>query len=149
MLLINQQKRRKASENRELTAKLEHEKKVQQYENRQRKFEKEKQKEVIAAKTREITSYSLLVSNKNNLLKQIKEINAQVVNNKANAEKNAAKIDEIIKNNLNIDEEWETFKMHFDKVHPNFFKKLKRFLLARFFKFIFYLCALLNPCLNY
>ena len=28
--------------------------------------------------------------------------------------------------NLNIDEEWETFKMHFDKVHLHFFKKLKR-----------------------
>jgi tetratricopeptide (TPR) repeat protein/DNA-binding NarL/FixJ family response regulator len=125
LLLINRQKRLKASENRELTAKLEHEKRVQQYETRQRKFEKEKQKEVIAAKTREITSYSLLVSNKNNLLNQIKDINTQAINKKENATKIATKIDEIIHNNLSVDKEWENFKMHFDKVHPHFFKKLK------------------------
>jgi len=126
LLFVNQQKRRKASENRELTAKLEHEKKVQQYEKRQRKLEKEKQKEVLDAKTREITSYSLLVSNKNQLLKQIMEINTRILDDDRNAAKKAAKIDEIIHGNLNTDEEWDNFKMHFDKVHPHFFKKLKQ-----------------------
>jgi len=126
LLLVNQQKLRKASENRELTAKLEHEKKVQQYKKRQQQLEKEKQKEVLDAKTREITSYSMLVSNKNNLLKQISELSIQAINNKENAEKSLTKIEEIIAGNLSVDEEWENFKMHFDKVHPHFFKKLKR-----------------------
>jgi tetratricopeptide (TPR) repeat protein len=126
LLLINQQKRRKTSENRELATKLEHEKKVQQYEKRQQKLEKEKQEEVLDAKTREITSYSLLVSNKNHILKQIMELNAQIVDNKENATEIAAKTDEIIRNNLNIDEEWNTFKIHFDKVHQHFFEKLKQ-----------------------
>jgi tetratricopeptide (TPR) repeat protein len=126
LLLFHQQKRRKAGENRELTAKLEHEKKVQQYEKRQQKLEKEKQEMILDAKTREITSYSLLVSNKNHLLKQIMELNVQVLDNKENATEIAIKIDEIIQNNLNIDKEWENFKMHFDKVHPHFFEKLKQ-----------------------
>jgi tetratricopeptide (TPR) repeat protein len=126
LLLINQQKRRKISENRELATKLEYEKKVQQYEKRQRKLEKEKQEEILDAKTREITSYSLLVSNKNNILKQIMETNAQIFDNKENAPKIAQKTDEIIRNNLNIDEEWDTFKIHFDKVHQHFFEKLKQ-----------------------
>jgi tetratricopeptide (TPR) repeat protein len=126
LLFINQQKRRKISENRELATKLEYEKKVQQYEKRQRKLEKEKQEEILDAKTREITSYSLLVSNKNNILNQIKETNAQIFDNKENAAEIAKKTDEIIRNNLNIDEEWDTFKMHFDKVHQHFFEKLKQ-----------------------
>ena len=133
LLLVNQQKLRKASENRELTAKLEHEKarsehekKVQQYEKRTQKLEREKQQEVLDAKTREITSYSLLVSNKNQLLQQIMELTAQIFNNKENATKTAAKIEEVIQNNLTIDKEWVNFKMHFDNVHPLFFEKLKQ-----------------------
>ena len=126
LLFINQQKRRKISENRELTTKLEYEKKVQQYEKRQRKLEKEKQEEILDAKTREISSYSLLVSNKNNILKQIMEMNTQIFENKENATEIAAKTDEIIRNNLSIDEEWDTFKIHFDKVHQHFFEKLKQ-----------------------
>jgi len=125
-LLANRQKRLKASENRELTTKLEHEKKVQQYKKRQQELEKEKQKEVLDAKTREISSYSLLVSNKNNLLNQIKELNTQAINNKENTYKYLKKVEEIIHGNLSVDEEWSNFKMHFDKVHPHFFKKLKR-----------------------
>jgi tetratricopeptide (TPR) repeat protein len=126
LLLVNQQKRRKISENLALTAKLEHEEKVQQYEKKQRKLEKEKQEEMLDAKTREITSYSILVSNKNQLLKQISGLNTQILDNKENAIKMATKIDEIIQSNINIDEEWENFKIHFDKVHPHFFEKLKQ-----------------------
>ena len=126
LLFINQQKRRKISENRELATKLEYEKKVQQYEKRQRKLEKEKQEEILDAKTREITSYSLLVSNKNNILKQIMETNAQIFDNKENAAEIAKKTNEIIHSNLNVDEEWDTFKMHFEKVHQHFFEKLKQ-----------------------
>jgi DNA-binding NarL/FixJ family response regulator len=37
-----------------------------------------------------------------------------------------AQINEIIQNNINIDEEWKNFKLHFDKVHPHFFEKLKQ-----------------------
>jgi hypothetical protein len=115
LLFVNQQKRRKASENRELTAKLEYE-----------KLEKEKQEEIVDAKTRELASFSMLVSNKNQLLKQISGQIEQMYNDKENAIHIATKTDEIIRRNLNIDEEWANFKMHFDKVHPHFFEKLKR-----------------------
>jgi tetratricopeptide (TPR) repeat protein len=110
LLFVHQQKRRKASENRELTAKLEYE-----------KLEKEKQEEIIDAKTRELASFSILVSNKNQLLKQISEQIEQMYNDKENAIQIATKTDKIIRSNLNIDEEWANFKMHFDKVHPYFF----------------------------
>jgi len=126
LLLVNQQKRRKITENLALTAKLEHDEKVQQYEKKQRKLENEKQKEMLDAKARELTSYSILVSNKNQLLKQISGLNTQILNDKDSAIKMAEKVDEIIKSNINMDEEWENFNMHFDKVHPDFFEKLKQ-----------------------
>lgn len=126
LLLAHQQKLRKVSENRELSAKLEHEKKVQQYEKRQRKLEHEKQEAMLDAKTREVTSYSMLVSNKNSILKQIKELNMHICDGEE-IQKNAKKVDEVIQNNLNIDEEWKNFIVHFDKVHPHFFEKLKQY----------------------
>ena len=114
LLFVNQQKRRKASENRALTLHLEHEKEI-----------KKKQEELLDVKAREITSYSLLVSNKNNLLLKIRELNAHIFDDKENMVNISKKIDEIILANLDVDEEWENFKMHFDKVHPHFFEKLK------------------------
>ncbi|MCL2246069.1 MAG: hypothetical protein FWC10_03035, partial [Lentimicrobiaceae bacterium] len=125
LIYTHKQNQLKISENRELTAKLEHEKRVQQYEKRQRKLEKEKQREVIDAKTRELTSYSMLVSNKNVILKQITDLSTQILEDKENSSKMAKKINDIIQSNLDIDEEWENFKMHFDNVHPLFFEKLK------------------------
>ncbi|MDR2928732.1 MAG: LuxR C-terminal-related transcriptional regulator [Cytophagaceae bacterium] len=127
LFLVQQQKLRKISENRELTVKLDHEKKMQEYEKRQRKLEKEKQKEALDSKIREITSYSLLVSDKNNLLKQIRELITRLTDsNRENTKKAVAKIDTIIQNSLSADDEWENFKMHFTKIHSQFFKKLKR-----------------------
>ena len=126
LLLTYRQKLRKASENSELATKLKHEKRAQQYEKNQRKLEKGKQEALIDAKEREITSYSILVSHKNKMLLQIRELLAQIFENKENPVKIATKIDKIIQNNLSIDEEWENFKMHFEKVHPQFFEKLKQ-----------------------
>ena len=122
LLYVNQQKKRKASENRELLAKAEHDKKALTYEKRMRKLEKEKQKEISDAKIREITSYSLLVSSKNDTLKGIQELVAQIPNNKNIVQK----VNNIIQNNLSAENEWDNYKMHFEKVHPHFFKNLKK-----------------------
>jgi DNA-binding NarL/FixJ family response regulator len=89
-------------------------------------LEKEAQKEILEANTREISSYSLLVSNKNEILNKIMRLCEQIINNKEDADKTVKKIIEIIKSNLSIDKEWENFKLHFEKVHPIFFEKLKQ-----------------------
>ncbi|MDL2256881.1 LuxR family transcriptional regulator [Bacteroidales bacterium OttesenSCG-928-I14] len=117
-VFVQQQKRKKEIENRELSKQLEHEKKIQQ-------IQKEKQDEIIEAKTREITSYSLLLSNKNNILKQVLDLNGQIRKDKDNTNDVTKKIDKLIQSNFNVDTEWKDFKMHFDKVHPSFFDKLK------------------------
>ncbi|MDR0364911.1 MAG: helix-turn-helix transcriptional regulator, partial [Bacteroidales bacterium] len=120
LLIIAQQKRRiKDNENKKLSRQLEHEKEIQ-------RLEKEKQEETIAAKTREITSYSLQLSNKNVILKQIMDLSSQLssATPKEVVEINK-KINAIIKSNYNLDNDWKSFKIHFDKVHPRFFDKLK------------------------
>jgi len=48
-----------------------------------------------------------------------------MLDNKNNIHIKVNEIHKIIKENLNIDEEWNNFKMHFEKVHPQFFEKLK------------------------
>ena len=129
LLYINRQKQLKIIENREITAKLEYEEKMKQSEKRERKLEKEKQDEIIKSKTREIITYLVLVSNKNHILKRIIQLITNDDNKKANNQNNQetlSKIKEIVKSSLDVDDEWNKFKMHFDKVHPDFFRKLKQ-----------------------
>ena len=119
--LTNQQKRNKIIENDALKSKIEHDEKVLQLEQKQRKLEKEKQQDMINSKTRELTSYSILVSNKNRIMKRIMTL----VTDKGNPADTLSKIENIVKNNLTIDDDWSNFKLHFDKVHPQFFENLK------------------------
>ncbi|MDL2256861.1 tetratricopeptide repeat protein [Bacteroidales bacterium OttesenSCG-928-I14] len=133
LLLFQQQKKKRERENHELEERLRHEKEIQKIEKERQEIEKEmqmiekkKQEEVIAAQTREITSYSLLLSNKNNIFNQILELNEQIANDTKTEKEKRSKISEIIKNNLNVDNEWKSFKIHFEKVHPSFFDKLKQ-----------------------
>ena len=121
--LLYIQKRRKTDENDALLEKEKLNEKVQQLEKKQRKIEKEKQDEIIHSKTRELTSYSILVSNKNILLRQIKKL---IINNgKSNQSVVLSEIENIVNESLDIDDEWNNFKLHFEKVHPDFFNKLK------------------------
>lgn len=118
LIILQQKKRLKENENKELAHQLGLEKQIQQ-------LQQEKQREVIESKTREIASYSLQLSNKNSILKQILDLTNQLSDNPKEVKNIHKKINTIIKNNYNIDNDWANFKMHFDKVHPNYFDKLK------------------------
>jgi tetratricopeptide (TPR) repeat protein len=119
-LLFRQRKRKKEMEHRELVAQLEHQQKIEKIEN-------EKQEEMIHAQNREISSYALLLTDKNYILQQILDLNTKIHNNQGNTGELSKKIEDIIHSNFNVDEEWNNFKLHFDKVHPRFFEKLKTF----------------------
>ncbi len=80
----------------------------------------ELQTERIEAQKREIISYTLLLSNKDHILQQI----ADEAKFLPVRRKEVKAIHEIIKSNLNTDRFWEDFMLHFEKVHPDFFKKL-------------------------
>jgi len=118
LLFVQQKRKRKEDENRELAIRLEHEQTIQH-------IEKEKQEQIIDAKTREITSYSILLSNKNSILQKILDMHAHLYNDRQDIKNDLNKIDSIIYNSFNMDEEWENFKIHFEQVHPTFFDKLR------------------------
>jgi len=121
LLYVNQQKIRKSIENKALEDKNELNEKLLLSEQKQRKIEREKQEEILHSNTRELTTYSVLVSNKNRLLQRIMEF----IYDKENPSKTLSKIENIVKNSLNTDDEWNNFKLHFEKVHPRFFDNLK------------------------
>jgi len=129
LLLLQQQKRKKEQKNKELMAEFERKNRELgaqlKHENKIKELEKERQKELVESKTREISTYSMLLSNKNDILDQISKLNDQLFDSQTNTGLIANKINKIIQSNFNIDQEWEDFKAHFEKVHPSFFDKLK------------------------
>lgn len=106
----HQQTLAKEVENRDLALRLAHETEMQQL-----------QAEQIEEKIRELTSYSLRLSSKNNILQQVIDIAKQPQPKKAAL----LEISRLIKEHMRTDDYWNTFISHFEKVHPNFFHKLK------------------------
>ena len=105
----------KEIEHQELTNQLENEKEISRL-----------QKEQTEQKIRELTSYTLLLSNKNNVLRTVKATAL-----KAKEEKDESgfdKIKRLIDTNLNMDNDyWEQFVGHFIQVAPHFFDNLKQY----------------------
>lgn len=105
-------------ENRELRNSLQHEALI--YSVNRKNFERDmKQKDC------EISSSTLLLANKNEVLQQISTITKRYSDEGKIPSEYVAQINGVIGDSLKNDDEWERFKLHFDSVHPNFFVKLK------------------------
>ena len=101
-------------ENKELTTRLEKEALQNNY------FKVE-----LASKERELTSNSLIIMEKNQVLKSLlEEIEKEKEVGHVNSN-TMIKIGKDIKRHLGTNDEWEFFKIQFEKVHPDFFSKLK------------------------
>ena len=85
-------------------------------------LEFQKLKDEIDFKNRELTSFSIHICNKNEILteidSQIKSIEDWGKNQKLK------ELTMLIKQNLQFDQDWDIFKMHFIEVHPDFFKTI-------------------------
>ncbi|MDR2928502.1 MAG: tetratricopeptide repeat protein [Cytophagaceae bacterium] len=78
------------------------------------------QEEKITLQVRELTSHAMHLAHKDDILQQISDrIKMLPVNNEVK------EIQQILKNNLSTDQSWESFMLHFSKVHPDFFERLK------------------------
>ncbi|NTW24706.1 MAG: tetratricopeptide repeat protein [Lentimicrobium sp.] len=75
----------------------------------------------LAYKTRELSTATLHLINKNEVLNDLK--------NKLEAsEPNQPELRQVIRQidqNINLDNDWQNFSRHFEEVHPGFFRKLK------------------------
>lgn len=81
--------------------------------------------EKVDAQNRELSTIAMLVSKKNNALNQLKERLEKISKENSTAE-NVNAVLKDIGSEIAFDEEWGTFKYHFEKVHPDFFSKLKQ-----------------------
>lgn len=105
-------------ENRELRNSLRQEALI--YSVNRRNFENDmKQKDC------EISSSTLLLANKNEVLQQISAITKSYYNEGKIPAEYVDQVNAVIADSLKNDDEWQRFKLHFDSVHPNFFIKLK------------------------
>jgi tetratricopeptide (TPR) repeat protein len=88
-------------------------------------LEKEKLRQEIEAKNRELASKALHLVNKNEMLNSITgildQMNVTQETQNADLVRNAKRT---IIRNINLDEQWEDFKIHFEEVHANFFRQL-------------------------
>jgi len=79
----------------------------------------------IAAQKRELTTMAIHCANKNQTLGQIKEALKTMLTNKKITSSELRPLIKKIENNISLDKDWETFRIHFDQVHPSFFDNLK------------------------
>ncbi len=117
LVILQQQKRHshqqtllKEAENKDLEERLQSKQLIEKL-----------QEERIDAQTRELTSFSLALSTKNYLLQQIGVAVKRLTGDQAALDE----IRQIIKNNLNTEKTWDDFVLHFEKVHPSFFNRIK------------------------
>lgn len=118
LIYIWQRSKMRKIENRELRSNLEQEMIIKRLnlENFERDM---KQKEC------EISSSVLLVSNKNDVLQQIGQITRKYSDEGRIPKEFVNQVNALVSDSIKGDDEWTRFKMHFDTVHPDFFKKLK------------------------
>ena len=91
----------------------------------------EKEREILNEKLsyqeRALASKTIHIIQKNEILTELKtSISALVTNSDQIIRPQINKLNRTIDNNINFDDDWEKFKMHFDEVHPDFFKVLKQ-----------------------
>lgn len=113
-----QRYRIKKAENRELQNSLRQEHLI--HSMNRKNFERDmKQKDC------EISSSTLLLANKNEVLQQISSITKKFSEEGKIPKEYVTQINGVIGDSLKNDDEWQRFKLHFDSVHPDFFVKLK------------------------
>jgi len=108
--------------------------KEEQHKDEQRKAEQEilslqqeKLENDISFKSKELASLALSNSHKNEILISIKDDLEIIISDKLPEPANSSlrKIISSIQNDLNLDDNWNQFELHFDQVHENFLKRLK------------------------
>lgn len=86
--------------------------------------EKQKLQEKLDSNRRELASSALYIYKKNQMLIELKE-EIDNMKNTMGSNKSIDRITNTIQQNLYLDADWEKFKLHFEKVHPDFFKDLE------------------------
>ncbi|MBE9585797.1 tetratricopeptide repeat protein [Mucilaginibacter sp. JRF] len=97
--------------------------------NEQRLNEQSQQsfKSALELKTKELTTHTLNIIQKNQLLDELKEkLNTMVKDDKRDQRRELKKLMNMIQISSSHDKNWEDFRVVFEQVHENFFDRLKQ-----------------------
>ncbi|MDF1550861.1 MAG: transcriptional regulator, partial [Bacteroidales bacterium] len=103
------------------------EQKIIQLKNDNLEAEVLQKKTEMELKNKELASVAIQITHKNEILTNLKskiESISLKVNNQAQLE--LRQLIKAIDEDLKLDEDWEQFKMHFEDVHSDFFKRLRK-----------------------
>src|SRR5690606_20998227 len=87
-------------------------------------LEKQKLQEEFDFKNRQLASTTMLLFNKNEVLNKL-QAHIKKFTQRGNPENVIIQIKDTLSNNNYMDADWEKFKLHFEQVHPEFFKNLE------------------------
>ncbi len=94
----------------------------------QRESIKELLQSEIDLKNRKLSATSMLIVEKNGLMQEfrgsLEELQIYVPDEAEEANKLLKVLQKRIGTHLDLDDSWETFKIHFEEVHPSFFEKV-------------------------
>ncbi len=93
-----------------------------EFKEKQNQVEKEIFEEKMAQKERELTSTTLHIFQKNELLSNMQE---KLDKLDVDVRTQIKPMFEEIRNNINLEKDWANFELHFLKVHPNFFINIR------------------------
>lgn len=109
-------------------ADIEHEKRLNEMAANEAlaRLEKEKLESEISLKERQLTTLTLSLASKNDLMLEIGNHLSAIDSNESDASRtdNLSKIKSIVHLNSNDEETWKSFFFHFEQVYPQFFDRL-------------------------
>lgn len=88
------------------------------------RLEQEKAREIIAFKERELSSIGLQIQEKNEVMNNLKNQLEKISVKESTLQHEFRSLYRSIRNSLNVNSDWERYKVHFEQVHPDFFTKL-------------------------
>jgi ligand-binding sensor domain-containing protein/DNA-binding CsgD family transcriptional regulator len=122
------QKQKEDLKRKMLEDKLKNEKEQMQLREEKLKAEVEKQDALMNLKNSQLISYALQLTHKNDILRNINNKLSQFIKSIKTDElkKGIIELSDTINNEFRTDKDWERFEKHFNEVHGDYIKRLKR-----------------------
>jgi ligand-binding sensor domain-containing protein/DNA-binding CsgD family transcriptional regulator len=126
MLIERQKQELQRQEERYKHEKLQQEQELIRLRNEKLRSQVAEQKKEAEVRNLELTSVTMQITHKNEIMTNIKDKIEKVAENvNRDARKELRKLTRTIEGDIRLDEDWERFKSHFELVHEGFFKRLQ------------------------
>lgn len=127
LMLQKQKTLEQEKENAMIEKELEKEHKDKALLNEKLKEEENKRlQNEMDATNRELATIALYVQEKNKLLEDLQgQLNATIAKTNGDGKSELQNISKIIRQSISFESDWDKIKLHFEKVHPEFFQKLQ------------------------